>query len=86
MTMQALFSMMGIYPDDATSPIYTITKPVFDKVTIHLDKRFYKNDKIVIENKTKKRYIRSIKLGKKRVKSYQINHNDLIKAGKLMIK
>ena len=39
MSAWAVFSMMGIYPDCPGSPYYTVTSPVFDKVTLHLDKR-----------------------------------------------
>ena len=28
--------MMGFYPDDATSPFYTFTTPIFDNVTLKL--------------------------------------------------
>ena len=34
MSAWAVFSMMGIYPDCPGEPTYTITTPVFDKVTI----------------------------------------------------
>ncbi|MCF8379589.1 MAG: glycoside hydrolase family 92 protein [Bacteroidales bacterium] len=37
MTSFVVFSSMGIYPFTPGIPIYTITSPVFEKVSIHLD-------------------------------------------------
>ena len=50
-TMSAwlIYSMMGIYPVSPADPVYTITTPRFDKITIHLDGRYYAKNKLVIE-------------------------------------
>ncbi len=65
-TMSAwlIYSMMGIYPVSPAEPLYTISTPRFDKITIHLDTRYYKNDKLIIE-----------KNGTGNIKSYTINGN-----------
>ncbi len=83
-TMSAwlIYSMMGIYPISPASPIYTVTTPVFDKITIQLDNRYYKNKQLVIEKKGTGK-IKRLKLNHKTYNSYFINHNDLVKEGHL---
>lgn len=89
MSAWAVFSMMGIYPDCPGSPYYTITSPVFDKVTLHLDKRYYPDGDITItadrSNATGK-YIKSVSLGGKKLNSFRISHKDLIKNKNLIMK
>lgn len=82
------FSMMGIYPITPAKPIYTITTPTFDKVTIKLDPNYYTNTQLVIEavNRTPENiYIDKIELDGKAYKSYFITHDKLTKAKKLTI-
>lgn len=80
-TMSAwlIYSMMGIYPISPASPIYTVTTPVFDKITIQLDNEYYKYKQLVIEKEGKGK-IKLLKLNHKNCKSFFINHNDLVKA------
>lgn len=89
MSAWAVFSMMGIYPDCPGSPYYTITSPVFDKVTLHLDSRYYPDGDITItadrSNATGK-YIKSISLGGKKLNSFRISHKELIKNRSLLLK
>ncbi|MBE6264803.1 MAG: glycoside hydrolase family 92 protein [Prevotella sp.] len=89
MSAWAVFSMMGIYPDCPGSPYYTVTSPVFDKVTLHLDKRYYPDGDITItadrSNATGK-YIKSVSLGGKKLNSFRISHKDLIKNKNLIMK
>lgn len=85
-TMSAwlLYSMMGFYPITPGQPIYTLTSPVFDKITIHLDGDYYPNDSIVIEtenNATQNIYIEKMESGGKPWKSYFISHENLIRNG-----
>lgn len=42
MSAWAIFSMIGLYPDCPGMPDYTLTTPTFDKVTIRLDPKYYK--------------------------------------------
>jgi predicted alpha-1,2-mannosidase len=49
MSTWLIFSMMGIYPDCPGSPSYAVTEPVFDEVTLHLDKRYYPKGEIVLK-------------------------------------
>lgn len=85
-TMSAwlIYSMMGIYPVSPADPIYTITTPRFDKMTIHLDNRYYKNKTLVIE-KTGEGRINSIDLNGKKSKTFFINHKDLVNGGTFKI-
>ena len=81
MSAWALFSMMGIYPDNPGSPYYTLTTPVFDKVTIHLDKKYYPQGDITIETKRtspSQLYIKRVTVGGKKVGGYRISHKQLI--------
>jgi len=87
-TMSAwlIYSMMGIYPVSPGDPIYTISTPVFDKITIDLDSNYYQGKTLVIEKSgTKKGTINTIQLDGKAHNSYFINHSDLIKGSKLKI-
>ena len=86
MSAWALFSMMGIYPDNPGSPYYTLTTPVFDKVTIHLDKKYYPQGDITIETKRtspSQLYIKRVTVGGKKVSGYRISHKQLIE-GKIL--
>ena len=46
--------MMGIYPLSPGEPKYAITIPMFDKITIQLDSKYYKKREIVIEKEENK--------------------------------
>ena len=85
-TMSAwlIYSMMGIYPISPAEPIYTFATPLFDKITIQLDSRYYKNKQLIIE-KEGEGFIRKIKLNDKTINSFFINHQDLVNAGHLKI-
>lgn len=85
MSAWAVFSMMGFYPDCPGVPMYTLTTPTFSKVTIHLDKRYYKNDKLVIEAQPTEgdTYIKSITVGGKKLDGFRISHDDLVNGGTL---
>ena len=57
--------MIGLYPDCPGSPYYALTEPVFDKVILHLDKRYYPKGDLIIQ-------------GGKPLKRFRISHADLI--------
>lgn len=42
------FSYVGLYPDCPGMPDYMLTTPTFDKVTIRLDPKYYKEKELVI--------------------------------------
>lgn len=86
MSTWVVFSMMGFYPDNATDASYTLTSPVFDKVTISLNPDYYDKPELVIEtNKSSDDaiYIKRTTVDGKRWRSYRISHKDLVNAGKI---
>ncbi|MEF9949669.1 MAG: GH92 family glycosyl hydrolase [Mucinivorans sp.] len=89
-TMSAwqMLSMMGIYPACPARADYIITTPSFDRVTIHLDKRYTDSNQLVIEakNRTPENiYIDRIELDGKPYRNYFITHDMLMKTSKLTI-
>ncbi|MCF0180183.1 MAG: glycoside hydrolase family 92 protein, partial [Bacteroidales bacterium] len=83
MSAWAVFSMMGFYPDCPGVAKYTLTTPTFDKVTIKLNTKYYKNSELVIQIENPQSdspYIKSVSLGGKYA-AYRVNHDDLVNAG-----
>lgn len=84
MSAWAIFSMLGFYPDCPGLPEYTLTTPAFDKITIRLDPRYYKQKELIITtNKTTEEsiYIQNIKLNDQSYKGYRLTHDQLINSG-----
>ena len=83
-TMSAwlIYSMMGIYPVSPAEPLYTITAPIFDKITIHLDGRYYKNNTLVIEKKGTGN-LKSYTINGKTKKAFFVSHEALTNASKI---
>jgi predicted alpha-1,2-mannosidase len=87
-TMSAwlVYSMMGIYPLSPGEPKYAISTPMFDKITIQLDSKYYSQKEIVIQRvANNKGDIKQIKLKGKRHQGYFINHSDLVNGEVLQI-
>jgi predicted alpha-1,2-mannosidase len=87
-TMSAwlVYSMMGFYPISPGDPIYTITTPMFDKVTIQLDPRYYKKENIVIERVSNTDgKIKDIQLNGKSLNSFFISHDDFVNGTTLKV-
>mgnify|MGYP003414841211 CR=1 FL=1 len=87
MSAWAILSMIGLYSDCPGSPYYSITAPIFDKVTLHLSKKYYPNGDITIEaqkTSTDAVYINGMSLGEKKTNKYRISHDELINGGKLV--
>ena len=82
MSAWAVFSMMGIYPVSPSNPIYALTKPKFDKITIHLDNDYYANDTFTILSNTDKgnQFIGSLSIDGKPFRKYFISHDTLVGA------
>ncbi|OIQ38025.1 MAG: alpha-mannosidase [Bacteroidetes bacterium MedPE-SWsnd-G1] len=83
MSSWLVYSMMGIYPIVPGKPVYTVTKPVFDKVTIELDTEYYKNNSITI-TKQGTGTIDKIELNGKK-SDFFISHNELVNGNNLNI-
>lgn len=77
MSAWAVFTMMGFYPEAPGSSMYTLTAPVFTKVTISLDPAVWGTDKLVILSDGDDRLTK--------VKKYRLSHEELIKAGTLKL-
>jgi putative alpha-1,2-mannosidase len=78
-----LFELRG---GAATEPVYEITSPIFDKVTLHLDPDYYPGKKFVIEtrnNSNENRYIQTAKLNGKAMNKCWFTHEEFIQGGKL---
>lgn len=86
MSAWAIFTMMGFYPDCPGSPYYSLTSPVFDKITLHTNKRYYPYGDLVIIAKRSKAdayRIQKMSLGGKKLTRFRISHDELVKGGKL---
>ncbi len=76
----------GIHPVAAGNTRYEITSPVFNKVTIQLDKEYAGGETFTIlakDNSPKNIYIQSAKLNGKPYEKCFIDHKDIIKGGVL---
>lgn len=86
MSTWALFSMLGFYPACPGDVNFVVTSPVFDKVTLRLDERFYPKGELVITTQKSSPdaiYIKNIKAGGKDLKGYTISQEELVNAGTL---
>ena len=82
MSAFVVFSMMGLYPVTPGVPIYDITSPVFDRITIHLHDG--KSFSVVCRNNSaQNKYIQSIKLNGQPWPKVWINHANVINGGTL---
>jgi predicted alpha-1,2-mannosidase len=80
-----LFQMSGGCDED---PIYEIGSPVFDKVTIHLNQKYYKVKTFSIEttnNDSNSPYIQSATINGKPLNNYYFRHSDIQKGAKLKV-
>lgn len=83
MSAWAIFSMMGFYPACPGDVNYVLTSPAFDKVTIHLDERFYPKGKLVIESKhdtPESIYVQEVTVGDRKLKGFTLSHDRLVNA------
>ena len=87
MSAWAIFNMIGFYPDCPGLPEYALTTPVFNKVTIRLDPKWYKENELVIEsNRTGSEtlYINKVLLDGKKFNKYRITHDELVHGKRLI--
>ena len=83
MSAWAVFSMIGIYPDCPGEPTYTLTTPVFDKVTITTPQG---DIRISCDRPTKDcHYIDSISLNGKK-NGYRVTHKQLLDNANIELK
>lgn len=79
-----VYGAMGFYPVCPGSNEYQLSSPIFEKVTLNLDKNYYPGGKFVLEAKeaNSKSIFNKVKLNGK-VASTSITHGDIQKGGKL---
>lgn len=80
-----VFSALGFYPACPASDDYQIGIPLFDKVTIHLNNKYYSGKTLVIEKQggDDVKEISRIELNGEKVSNSSIRHSELIQGGKL---
>jgi predicted alpha-1,2-mannosidase len=84
MSAFVVFSMMGFYPVTPGVPVYDLTSPVFDRVTIRLHNG--KTFSIVCRNNSKdNKYIQAIRLDGQPRQKVWISHADVIDGGTLKL-
>lgn len=82
---------IGLFEVDggaSVEPIYEITSPIFDKVTIQLNKDYYPGKKMVIRtqnNSDVNMFIQSAKLNNKELDKCWIYHKDVVKGCELKL-
>ena len=70
------------------NPIYDITSPIFDEITINLDNTYYNGNKLIVKtynNSKKNMFIKKILFNNIEITNYKITHNQLVSGGVLEI-
>lgn len=78
--------LFGIDGGSARNPMYDITSPVFNEVTIKLDSNYYSGKTFrikVYNNSAENCYIQQIRLNGKEYNQYQLSHTNYIQGGLL---
>ncbi|WP_242206398.1 GH92 family glycosyl hydrolase [Aestuariivivens insulae] len=78
-----LFSLKG---NTALQPVYEITSPVFDEITIKLNPDYYQGNRFVIKaynNSKENMYIQKAQLNGKALNQYWFEHTEFSKGGQL---
>lgn len=84
-------SAMGLFQMDggcSVRPIYEIGSPVFDRIAIHLDGKYYRGGEFIIEarnNSKRNVYIQSATLNGKPLEKPWFYHDELVKGGRLTL-
>ncbi len=80
-----LFSLQG---NVSATPVYEITSPVFDSITLRLDPRYYSGKLFTIlthDNSQANSFIQSTRLNGKQWNNFWFTHEEFAKGGKLEI-
>ena len=86
-----VMSAMGLFEMDggaAVKPVYEIGSPIFDRVVIHLDPKYYPGGKFVIEarnNSKENIYVQSATLDGKPLEKPWFYHSELVDGGELIL-
>lgn len=87
--MSAWYAMsaMGLFSVCPGDPVYQLTSPIFEQVTIHLDPKIYPGKSFTIKaNKLSKEnyYIQSATLNGKPLNRSSLTHEEVVKGGELV--
>ncbi|MFR9620350.1 MAG: GH92 family glycosyl hydrolase [Rikenellaceae bacterium] len=69
-------------------PYYELGSPMFDRVTIELNPKYYSGEQFVIEtqnNSSKRRYIKRAMIDGEELEGYRIAHRDVVDGGQLTL-
>ncbi len=86
-----IMSAIGLFQMDggaSVDPVYEISSPIFEKITIQLDQNYYPGSEFTIEAKNVSRenkYIQSALLNGKTLNTFWFYHKDLVKGGSLVL-
>ncbi len=86
-----VMSAMGLFQMDGGSsvdPVYELSGPVFEKISIQLDQNYYEGKDFIIEAKNSSavnRYIQSVTLNGRELDKFWFRHSELVKGGKLVL-
>ncbi len=81
-----LFATLGFYPDYPGGTFYQLTSPLFEEVTLHLDRRYYPGSSFVIRAKRDSpdsRFVRAARLNGGVFSAVQIDHATIVTGGLL---
>lgn len=87
----AVLMKMGIFSTNggtSMDPVYEIGSPLFDKVTIHLDPRYYSGEEIIIraaDNGPENVYVQAAQWNGAPLQKAWLSHADLVKGGTLAL-
>jgi predicted alpha-1,2-mannosidase len=85
MSAFVVFSMMGLYPVTPGLPIYNLSSPVFDRITIKLHNG--KTFSIVCPNNSAaNKYIQSVKLDGRSQSKVWLKHSEIARGGELELR
>lgn len=81
-----VFSAMGFYPDCPGKPEYRLSSPLFDKVTIYLNREYYPGDTFTLQSASATPHIvqRPLSLNGNPYRSYGITHQQITYGGQLL--
>lgn len=88
MSTWALLNMIGIYPDNPTDASYTFTSPIFNRIILQLNTKYYGGNQIEItvdKKNANAKIIDKIEVDGKKINSYRISHKDFVGANKIKI-
>lgn len=83
-----VLSAIGIHPVCPGALRYELTSPVFDKVVVELDRKFYPGKKFVVQtlnNSPENIYIRKITLNGRPINRLWIMHDEIVAGGELVM-